>query len=62
MAAAQIATRMIEQLVMERQSLRAASADAATLEANRKALAHWQLELTRALARDALAASDAAAA
>jgi len=53
---------MIEQLVEERQSLRAASADAATLEANRKALAHWQLELTRALARDALAASDAAAA
>ena len=51
---------IIDRLVEERQSLRAAAADQATLDANRNALAYWQLELTRALARDALKRPDAA--
>jgi len=51
---------IIDRLVEERQSLRATAADQATLDANRNALAYWQLELTRALARDAVARPDAA--
>jgi hypothetical protein len=39
--------RIIDRLVEERQSLRATSADAATLHANREALAYWQRELSR---------------
>jgi hypothetical protein len=63
MAAAQLDIRtIIDRLVEERQGLRAAAADRATLDANRNALAYWQLELTRALARDALARPAAAAA
>jgi hypothetical protein len=63
MAAAQLDIRtIIDRLVEERQGLRAAAADRATLDANRNALAYWQLELTRALARDALARTAAAAA
>jgi len=57
MAAAQRDIRtIIDRLVEERQALRAAAADRATLDANRHALAYWQLELTRALAREAVAA------
>ena len=63
MAAAQLDIRtIIDRLVEERQGLRAAAADRATLDANRNALAYWQLELTPALARDALARTAAAAA
>ena len=61
MAAADLAIRLVDQLVVERQSLRAGSAGAESLEVNRVALAHWHLELTRALARDAVAGYDATA-
>ena len=63
MAAALLDIRtIIDRLVEERQSLRAAAADRPTLDANRNALAYWQLELTRALARDGLARGSALAA
>jgi hypothetical protein len=52
--------RIIDRLVQERQSLRASEADAAALHANREALAYWQLELSRTLAREAAAAQSAA--
>ena len=53
---------IIDKLVEQRQSLRAAAADPAILEANRHALAYWHLEFTRALARDANAQQAAASA
>jgi hypothetical protein len=53
MAAAERDIRtIIDALVEERQALRAAATDRGALDANRTALAYWQLELTRALARD----------
>ena len=61
MAAGQSEIRtIIDQLVHERQTLRAAGADRATLDANRRALAYWQLALTQAAARERLAAKPAA--
>ena len=50
----------IDRLVEERQALRATAADRPTLDANRQALVYWQLEFTRALARDGLARAAAA--
>jgi hypothetical protein len=50
----------IDRLVEERQALRAAAADRATLDENRRALVDCQLEFTRALARDGLARASAA--
>jgi len=48
---------IIDRLVEERQLLRRNGGDAATLNANRAALAYWQLQLTRAHAAHALSAS-----
>jgi hypothetical protein len=45
---------IIDQLVQERQALRRAGADRMTLDANRRALAYWQLALTQVTLRDAL--------
>jgi hypothetical protein len=50
----------IDRLVEERQALRAAAADRATLDANRRVLVDCQLEFTRAVARDGLARATAA--
>jgi hypothetical protein len=52
--------RIIDRLVQERQSLRATQSEGAVLHANREALAYWQLELSRTLAREAVAAQSAA--
>jgi hypothetical protein len=46
--------RIIDHLVQERQRLRADGSESAALNANRLALAYWQLELSRTLAREAL--------
>jgi hypothetical protein len=46
--------RIIDHLVQERQQLRATGGESAALNANRLALAYWQLELSRTLAREAL--------
>jgi hypothetical protein len=51
---------IIDQLVQERQSLRASGADRPTLDANRRALAYWQLALTRSFAHDHLVEKPAA--
>jgi len=51
--------RIIDRLVEQRQSLRATSADAATLHANREGIAYWQRELSRALAHEAAATQSA---
>lgn len=61
MAAASSEIRaIIDTLVQERQSLRAGGADRSTLDANRRALAYWQLALTQAAARERLVAKPAA--
>ena len=52
---------IIDRLVVERQSLRADGGDLAQLHANRLALAYWQLQLSRALAAEALAREPASA-
>jgi hypothetical protein len=46
--------RIIDRLVEERQSLRSAKAESAELHANREALAYWQAQLSRTLAREAV--------
>ena len=51
---------IIDQLVQERQALRTAGADRMTLDANRRALAYWQLALTQVSLRDALEGRPAA--
>jgi hypothetical protein len=50
---------IIDRLVEERQSLRVESGSPAALDANRKALAYWQVELSRALMRETTAATPA---
>jgi hypothetical protein len=50
----------IDQLVQERQALRAAGAPRPELDANRHALAYWQLALTQLMAREGLARRPAA--
>ena len=60
MAAQLDITTIIDRLVEERQALRAAAADRASLDTNRTALAYWQLQLTRMFARDAVARAAAA--
>jgi len=45
---------IIDKLVEERQRLRAGNEDAQLLNANRLALAYWQLELSRTLSSEAL--------
>ena len=48
---------IIDRLVEERQTLRAANVEGPALDANRKALAYWQLALTRVMADEALASN-----
>jgi hypothetical protein len=43
------ARQIVQRLVIERQQLRRANADAQALEANRLSLAYWQAEVNRSL-------------
>ena len=60
MAAASDIRSIIDKLVQERQALRAAGADRAALDANRHALAYWQLALTQHAVQERLERRSAA--
>jgi len=56
-AAATDIRNIIDRLVEERQRLRSEAGNTSALDANRRALAYWQFELSRALAREAISAA-----